>query len=175
VFLLQGEGVHVELIGKTKIIKGVTYSKFETIPDAPITSFETVIPEKEHSLLGAYGVFCEKELYAPTTIVAQNGRSLKRDTKVEVVGCPPKVTITKTKVRGKSVIVALKLSAAGALKIAGSGLRTTTRKLGAGAHTLAVPLSRSGLEDRRKHREIKLVAVISSTGQTGSRSATVKA
>ena len=38
--MLQGENVTLILDGKTDIKNGVTYSRFESVPDAPFTSFE---------------------------------------------------------------------------------------------------------------------------------------
>src|SRR5208282_2127650 len=98
VFLLQGEGVHIELVGHTSIKKGTTYSKFESVPDAPISSFEANLPEGPHSILGAYGNLCEKPLIAPTTIVAQNNVEYKQDTNVEVTGCPATVSVASAHV-----------------------------------------------------------------------------
>ena len=48
--ILQGEGVTVILDGHTQITDGVTYSRFETIPDAPFTSFEFNAPEGPFSI-----------------------------------------------------------------------------------------------------------------------------
>lgn len=49
VLLLQGQGVRIDLVGNTDIKKGVTFSRFETVPDAPISSFVTTFPEGWHS------------------------------------------------------------------------------------------------------------------------------
>jgi hypothetical protein len=92
-FILQGQDVTVIVDGKTQIKNGVTYSHFDTLPDAPISSFETVLPEGPHSILGAYlpvkanGSLCSTSLVVPTTIAGQNGAQRKQSTKVTVIGC----------------------------------------------------------------------------------------
>jgi hypothetical protein len=88
-FLLEGEGVHIDLIGHTQIKDGVTSSLFETIPDQPIESFETVLPEGPHSILAANGNLCDEALALPTTIEAQNGAVLHPSIAASVAGCPP--------------------------------------------------------------------------------------
>jgi hypothetical protein len=94
VFVLQGEGVTIDLDGRTQIKNGVTYSRFETVPDAPISSFETVLPEGPDSVLAtripekARGSLCGLKLTSPTTITGQNGAVLEQTTKLTVTGCP---------------------------------------------------------------------------------------
>jgi hypothetical protein len=108
-FVLQGEGVEIVLDGKTDIKKGRTYSNFETVPDAPISSFETVLPEGPHSILGAYVAgsnhykLCGQSLTLPTTITAQNGAVITQTTKLGVTGCP------KAKTRAQKLAAAMKV------------------------------------------------------------------
>jgi hypothetical protein len=91
-FVLQGEGIRLILDGQTKITKGITTSSFNTVPDAPIESFEAVLPEGPHSALGAYlpsGSYnlCATKLTMPTTITGQNGVVINQTTKIVVNGC----------------------------------------------------------------------------------------
>jgi hypothetical protein len=59
VLVLQGENVTIVLTGNTDIKKGITYSKFEAVPDAPVSSFELNLPEKQFALLGAIKNLCK--------------------------------------------------------------------------------------------------------------------
>jgi hypothetical protein len=101
-FVLQGEGVTIVLDGKTDIKDGVTYSRFESVPDAPISSFETSFPEGPHSILGsnlpesAKYSLCGRSLSMPTIITAQNGRQIKQTTRIAVEGCKASKPLTKT-------------------------------------------------------------------------------
>jgi hypothetical protein len=110
VLMLQGEGIRIEVVGNTDIKKGITYSRFETVPDAPISSFELNLPEGPHSALGAFGSLCTPKtvtvkrrvgrrlrnvrttvpapLLMPTTITGQNGAVVQQTTKISVIGCP---------------------------------------------------------------------------------------
>jgi hypothetical protein len=101
-FVLQGEGIKLILDGKTQIRNGITYSRFESAPDAPFTSFETVLPAGPHSALTAnvaerkHFDLCGEVLAMPTTIFGQNGTVIEHSTKIAVDGCGA-VKGTKTK------------------------------------------------------------------------------
>ena len=92
-FVLQGEGITLVLDGKTQIKNQITYSKFESAPDAPFTVFETVLPAGPHSALTANLPekakfnLCSSSLSMPTEIVGQNGAVLKQATKIALQGC----------------------------------------------------------------------------------------
>jgi hypothetical protein len=92
-FVLQGEGVTLIVDGKTYIHRGVTYSKFETSPDAPFTTFESIFPAGPHSALTPNVPehedfnLCKTKLTLPTELTGQNGAFISRATKVAVTGC----------------------------------------------------------------------------------------
>jgi hypothetical protein len=95
-FVLQGEGVTLIVDGKTDIKKGITYSKFETAPDAPFTKFETILPAGPHSALTTDVPEAEEfslckqassRLEMPTTIVGQNGTTIEETSKIARIGC----------------------------------------------------------------------------------------
>ena len=91
-FVLQGEGIKLVLDGKTDIKKGITYSRFESAPDAPFTTFETELPAGPHGVLTAYVPktpfnLCGTALTMPTEITGQNGALIKQATRIGIVGC----------------------------------------------------------------------------------------
>jgi hypothetical protein len=92
-FVLQGEGITLILDGQTDIKKGITTSTFNAVPDAPVTTFETTLPEGPHSALTSNVPqskkfsLCGQRLSMPTTITAQNGAVIQQETKIPVLGC----------------------------------------------------------------------------------------
>jgi hypothetical protein len=176
-FVLQGEGVRITIDGKTQIKNGVTYSKFESVPDAPITSFETVLPEGPHSILAAYvpkspsGSLCGQSLKMPTTITGQNGTVITQTTPITVTGCGPTIKITKHTARKNAVAVTVSTSSTGSVAIAGDGLRSMHKTLTAGTHTLVVPLNADGHRLAARHG----TARINATLRNGSRTVTTTA
>ena len=114
VLVLQGENVTIDLAGNTDIKGGVTYSRFEAVPDAPFTSFELNAPQGPYSILGAnlpasakYSL-CGQSLTMPTVLTGQNGAVVKQATRLGITGCPP----TRAKVVEKALTRAQKLKAA---------------------------------------------------------------
>jgi hypothetical protein len=111
VIVLQGEGVTIDLTGNTDIKKGITFSRFETVPDAPISSFQLSLPEGPHSILAAYlpsnanGSMCGQTLVMPTTIVGQSGSTLTQTTKIAVSGCAASKTLTRAQKLAKALKV----------------------------------------------------------------------
>ncbi|MGH2902878.1 MAG: hypothetical protein ACRDK7_04745 [Solirubrobacteraceae bacterium] len=66
--VLQGEGVKLVLDGKTQIKDGVTYSRFETVPDAPFTTFEFNAPQGPYSIFTAIGNLCATKTTKTVTV-----------------------------------------------------------------------------------------------------------
>jgi hypothetical protein len=171
--VLQGEGITINLTGNTDIKKGITFSRFETVPDAPIDTFELNLPEGPHSALAAVRNLCEKTLVMPTTITGQNGAQVKQSTKIAVTGCRA-VTISKRKLSGKNVALSFILTAKGSVTVTGKGLKNYRKTLGAGSHQIKIGLSRVGLSMRRHHRKIKIKVTLKSGPKVSGATTTLK-
>jgi hypothetical protein len=86
-FVLQGEGIKLVLDGKTDIKKGITSSTFETVPDAPVETFEVKLPRGPHSAFSGFGDLCATPQNLPTEMIGQNGASITVTTKAKVLNC----------------------------------------------------------------------------------------
>jgi uncharacterized repeat protein (TIGR01451 family) len=92
-FVLQGEGVTVEVVGQTSLQHGILAGTFRSLPDAPISMLGLVLTEGSHSLFAANlpakarSSMCGQSLAMPTEITGQNGAVLKQTTKLAVSGC----------------------------------------------------------------------------------------
>jgi hypothetical protein len=119
-FVLQGQGVTIVLDGKTDIKKGITYSNFERVPDAPISSFETVLPQGPHSALAANGDLCSTTrtvMVRKRVLRRVNGRLRRVSRSVrEVVPQPLSMPTTLTGQNGAQVTQTTKIAVTGCPK-----------------------------------------------------------
>ena len=174
-FVLQaderGGDVTIVLDGETQIKKGITYSHFETVPDAPISSFETILPEGPHSVLGAYlpananGSFCGLSLAMPTMIEGQNGAQVKQSTLIGVTGCKPAIDVVKKKRSSGKVALTVRSTVAGTLTITGTGVKKTKLTVAVGEQQVNIALTSAG----RRRKTIKLRIVLKSGKTTLSK------
>ena len=150
--LLEGNGVRVIVVGNTDIKKGITTTTFASTPDVPVSSVTVNLPIGSHSALTGFGNLCARPLVMPTTIVGQNGKTFKQNTKIRVKGCG--VRIVGRKVVGRTAYITVQTFAAGRISAKGRSVKTTSRRLRGAKRkvTLKVHLSRAGL---RRHRPFK--------------------
>ncbi len=153
--ILRGDGVTVILVGHTNISKGITTSKFESLPDVPISSFSLNLPIGSHSLFAANGNLCRSTLTMPTTILAQSGKKITQKTNISVTNCP--VQIIKHRTSGITAIMTVKAPAAGRISGSGTDLKFVTRNVSkAGTSTINVPLTGMGAEVLGKFRQLRI-------------------
>lgn len=147
--VLEADGVRVILVGNTDIKNGITTTTFASTPDVPVTSITVNLPMGPHSALAAFGSLCAKPLLMPTTIVGQNGVTVKQNTIIKPVGCG--VKIVGHKVIGNTAYITVQTPAAGRVSGSGAGLGTVYRHLrkGYSAATLRVSLTARGRSRRR--------------------------
>jgi hypothetical protein len=130
-FVLQGEnGIQVVLDGKTDIKKGVTYSRFETSPDTPFSTFEAVLPAGPHSAFAPFVPenekynLCRYTLTIPTEMTAQNGAQIDQTTPVTITGCHSTLTILSHKTQGHTLTLTLNIPTPGKLTITSTNTHT---------------------------------------------------
>ena len=101
VLVLQGEGVRLNITGHTQIKKGITYSHFDTVPDAPVSSFDLNLPQGPHSVLAANANLC-----AGAKTVTTKRRVTRR-----VHGHNRKVTVKSTRTVAASLLMPTTMTA----------------------------------------------------------------
>jgi len=132
-FVLQGEGVTIILDGKVDIKKGVTYTRFDTAPDAPFTSFETIFPAGPHSALTPnvpekdnYSL-CKTSISLPTQLTASNGAETTQTTPVTITGCTITITKHTLNTHTHTLTLTLEIPGPGKTRATGPGIHPTTR------------------------------------------------
>jgi hypothetical protein len=107
-FVLQGEGVTVDVIGQTIIKHGVIAAAFRALPDVPISTLGVVLGIGPHSLLAANlpttakRSMCGQRLTMSTAITGQNGALSRQSVKIAVSGCPRHQTPKRRSSRHKA-------------------------------------------------------------------------
>jgi hypothetical protein len=162
VMVLQGYGVTLDVHGETFISKaGITSSTFNTIPDAPVGSFELTLPEGPDSALAANGNLCTSKLAMPTAFVAQDGAEIHESTPIEVTGCKPSVNIVRHSVKGATVTIAASVPSAGKLVASGPGLSRVAKSTGkAGTLNFSLKLSAREQALLKSHPGRKLAVAV---------------
>ena len=173
--VLQGEGVEILLTGHTAVKGEVTYARFETFPDVPISSLALSLPEGPHSAL-ASGLptnkhsLCGQSLQMPARIEAQNGAVVKPVIPVKVEGCKPALYIRSTKVSGTSVTLTVTVPSAGKIVASGAGLHGQSKRPGGEKLvTLKLTLSRAQAAMVSKGRRVRARVRLVFTPERGRR------
>jgi len=121
-FILQGDGVQIVLDGKTDIKKEITYSRFETVPDAPISSFVTTLPQGPHSALAANGNLCAttKTVTVRKRVIVRGHGHTKHVTKKvkKTITTPLQMPTTITGQNGAQIVQSTKIAVTGCPKVA---------------------------------------------------------
>jgi len=152
--VLQGEGVMVVLDGQTDIKKGITKTTFNRDSRLPRGNVRTD-PSRGPALgLGGErgtvlnGAQPTHDTHWPERRRDQTDHAHRRD------GLPPTVAITKAKLTGNALLVTVKLSAKGNVRVSGKGLKTTTEKnLKAGTQSDSGGLDQGGQVDAQAPQE----------------------
>jgi hypothetical protein len=80
---LKGQ-VDLEVAGRVETVNGRLRTKFETVPDAPVSSFKLDLAGGAKGLLVNSESLCAKEKKATTEMTGQNGARLDTKTKLQV-------------------------------------------------------------------------------------------
>jgi hypothetical protein len=153
--ILNGDGVTVILVGRTKVANSQITTSFNTLPDVPVSNISLYLPSGPNSVLGANGKLCRSKLSMPTTMIGQNLATILSAPVISVRNCP--VEVVKHSTKGATATLNVQLPAAGTVSGGGTDLKFTKRNVGAGGRTnVKVSLTSSGKEVLRKFRQLRI-------------------
>jgi hypothetical protein len=153
VIVLQGDGLAVELHGRTSIDNHtrVTSAMFEDIPDVPLEEIAVTLPQGPHSefvanLPGyAKASMCGQQLALPSVLKAQNGMELRRSVPVQVTGCPSAIALAAHSLRGSALTLRVYVPGRGRLIVRANGLGAASKRAtGQDLLTVTLHAKRSG-------------------------------
>jgi hypothetical protein len=182
VLVLQGEGITLDVDGQSFVShSGALTVTFASVPDAPFSTFEGVLPAGPFSQFTsvkssgkAQGSQCGENLVAPVKMVAHNGAEVNEKVKLLVTGCRPSVSIVKAHATSHGLVLTVRTSVKGRLSVSGPGLRSVVRRnVPAGTHKLTVALTAAGKAAARAHRKVQLSVGLVVGKQKGSTRRTV--
>jgi len=174
VMVLQGEGVTVDVDGQSFVSStGVLKVTFASVPDAPISAFETVLPAgpysqftSSRSIKAARASQCGEDLAAPVAMVAHDGARLTAKPQMTIAGCHPTVSVLGAHATASGVRVTVSTSMRGRLNVDGPGLRAVTlNNAAAGRHGLTLAFTAAGRSAVRAHRKLRIVAHLVAGGR----------
>jgi hypothetical protein len=184
VMVLQGEGVTLEVEGESSVSAktSVLTATFNSVPDAPFSTFEARLPRGPFSeftsarTIGrASASQCGQELVAPVAMLGQNGAEHKEAVKVQITGCRPSIAVSGVRAGKTALALTVDTTVGGRLKIAGGGLKTLVKSnLSAGVHKLKVQYTKTGRVAARTHRKIRVTLGLVAGKQHVSKEKTVK-
>lgn len=175
---LEGEGVPLDLIADSTIKGRHLVATFESIPDAPISSFKLQIDGGKNGILGAPRDPCTSDRVATAQFDGQNGGRRTRNVTIAAPDCGVRATATASSSRVQLRVVNI---GAGKVKVSGKGVKTRTRTLKSGkAATLTAALTSKTRQQVAAGKTVKLRLKVSWTpkgskkAKTATQTVTIK-
>jgi hypothetical protein len=159
---LSADGVTIDVDASSNVDStGRLVTTFDTIPDAPFSSFHLNISGGKHGILVVSGKpsTCERDKTIDSRFTGQNTQVQVNTTKATIQGCKP--TVTKTKATKKSITLTVDNLGTGKLTLAGSLLHKATRKLTtASKATITAKLTTKATTALAHHRRVNVKVTI---------------
>ena len=148
-----------------------------SLSPATVYHYWIVVSNGQGSVHGAERTFTTEGKPPPVetpTKPSESTSGVKGPEKTESHGSgpttPPTVAIVKVKASGAKMLVTVKVSEQGAVRIAGAGLMTISKSVDAGSHTFDVALTKKGKAERKHHKSSKITVTLKVGSETVSAS-----